>query len=84
MKDKLFTYSNGYGHLAVTLAIVVMVFILLLVNRISITDAKDLVTPVILFWFMSGASKFNRYNNPLNPPPAPEPPPASNPPQPAK
>lgn len=49
------TYSNGWGHLIFSLAVLFFVGFLLFFQRLDLTAAIGLITPVVTFWFISGA-----------------------------
>lgn len=56
------TYSNGWGHLIVTIAVMAMATALFLTKSLDPPAIIALVSPVITFWFMSGA--INRFSGP--------------------
>ncbi len=58
-------YSNGWGHLVITLATMTMVSFLLFTNKLDTTACMTILSIVISFWFMSGT--VNRFNAPLTP-----------------
>ena len=77
--DIITKYSNGYGHLAVTLGVLICVTIMLCLKAIPVDAAIGLATPAIAFWFLSGAaSRFEKeplapaptFNQPAQPAPA--------------
>ena len=49
------TYSNGWGHLIVTLAILAMSTFLLYVGKLDSSAIAGLLGSVVSFWFMSGS-----------------------------
>jgi len=53
-------YSNGWGHLVASITVIICVTVLLIFKSIDTTFAATLMTPVILFWFMSGT--VNRFS----------------------
>jgi hypothetical protein len=59
-------YSNGWGHLVVTLAAMIMVSYLLVTHALDATACIGIIAPVITFWFMSGT--VNRFNTPVTGP----------------
>ncbi len=65
MSSNFMQYSNGYGHLAVTLAIIASMTVLLVFHAIDVAVFASVVSPVIGFWFLSGAA--NRFNPAPNP-----------------
>jgi hypothetical protein len=56
-------YSNGWGHLAVTIATMAMTTYLLATKALDATACTAIIAPVITFWFMSGT--VNRFNTPM-------------------
>jgi uncharacterized membrane protein YraQ (UPF0718 family) len=54
------TYSNGWGHLIVTLAVLVMCTTLLVLKVVAADVVMGLVGTVVAFWFLSGSSKFQQ------------------------
>jgi len=54
MSRFLGNYSNGWGHLIVTVTIIVSMTVLLAVKAIDSAVFTGVVTPVILFWFGTG------------------------------
>jgi hypothetical protein len=51
--------------LIITLAVLAMATILLLLGHISVGDATTIVSPVIAFWFIGGAFKWQPTASPL-------------------
>ena len=78
-------YSNGWGHLCVTVVCIIALTIALILNKISDAAVAGIMDPVIAFWFMSGsANRFSMLNpttekQTLPPSPVPPVPPASTP-----
>jgi hypothetical protein len=64
-KNMFAKYSNGWGHLVMSLAVIAMVTVLLMSKTIDVAAAVGIVAPVITFWFMSGT--VNRFNAPIQP-----------------
>lgn len=62
------TYSNGWGHLIVTLAVLTFAGVMLIMKAVDSTTVIGLVSTVVAFWFLSGSSKFQQ---PTQPTPAP-------------
>jgi len=58
-------YSNGYGHLIVTALVIASMTVLLALHSIDVTVFVSVASPVIGFWFLSGAA--NRFNPAPNP-----------------
>lgn len=48
------TYSNGWGHLIVTLAVLLMCSFLLYTGKLDSAVVAGLLGSVISFWFLSG------------------------------
>lgn len=55
-------YSNGWGHLVVTIAVMVMMTVLLVTKALDATAAMSAISIVVSFWFMSGT--VNRFSTP--------------------
>lgn len=53
-------YSNGYGHLIISCVIVGCLTTLLVFKAIDTTTFVSVGSPVIAFWFLTGAA--NRFN----------------------
>ena len=47
-------YSNGWGHVIVTVALLVSFTILLALHVIEISIFTAVISPLILFWFGTG------------------------------
>lgn len=61
------TYSNGWGHLIATIAVLAMCTMLVMFGKIQTDVFAAVVSPVVSFWFMSGAvNRFNGGNNVSN------------------
>ncbi len=56
-------YSNGWGHLVISLAVIGMVTYLLATKSLDATACTTLLSIVITFWFASGMA--NRFNAPV-------------------
>ena len=54
------TYSNGWGHLIVTLAVLGMSTALLILKVVDTATIMGMVGTVVAFWFLSGSSKFQQ------------------------
>jgi hypothetical protein len=61
------TYSNGWGHLIVTLAVLVMCTTLLVLKVVAPDVVMGLLGTVVAFWFLSGSSKFQQPATPDTP-----------------
>lgn len=66
----LLKYSNGWGHLIITVVCIAALTIALIMGKINEAAAAAILSPVVAFWFMSGSA--NRFNplNPSAPPPS--------------
>jgi hypothetical protein len=53
-------YSNGWGHLVVTLAVLAMSTFLIYTGKLDNAAVTGLLGAVISFWFMSGS--VNRFS----------------------
>ena len=49
------SYSNGWGHLIATLAVIGAMAFLIWSKSVDVAAALGLLSPVVAFWFMSGA-----------------------------
>ena len=54
------SYSNGWGHLVATIAVMAMCTFLLFFGKMQTDLFAAIIGPVVTFWFMSGA--VNRFN----------------------
>ena len=63
------TYSNGWGHLIVTLAVLGMSTALLILRVVDTATIMGMVGTVVAFWFLSGSSKFQAPLEPVAPAP---------------
>lgn len=57
--DIVSKYSNGWGHMFVTLAVIGAVVALLITKSVDSTWAIGVLTPAVTFWFLSGST--NRF-----------------------
>lgn len=57
------TYSNGWGHLIMSLAVLIFAGVLLVIRAVDPTTVIGLVSTVVAFWFISGA----RFQAPVQP-----------------
>ena len=70
MNSRITTYSNGWGHLIVTLAVLAMSTAFLYFHLVDATSVMGMIGTVVAFWFLSGSSKFNLPTEPPQSPPA--------------
>jgi hypothetical protein len=53
-------YSNGWGHLIATLAVMVFASFALWSGKLASDTVMAIMSPVVTFWFMAGS--VNRFN----------------------
>ncbi len=58
----MLTYSNGWGHFGITIAVIMMATFLIYTGKLDTSAATGLLGAVISFWFMSGS--VNRFASP--------------------